>query len=368
MDDLIQTYNIRPDRMEVIQPVRQSTKWHFHGEVIIEGEQDALNREAADETEFKIYTDGSGLEGKVGAAAVMFHEGVEVQAERFHLGSLQHHEVYDGEGIGLLLAMDMVRRRRGRVKKVVIYADSEAAIRAILLRKPTTSHNIWDAFHHAHAQARRKHHGLRVCIRWIPGHKGVAGNERADTEAKRAARERGRRRKGWPTILRQALPWNRSSMRKTFTARLQQRAEDSWTESKRYRTLRRIDPARRPKRFQRITKSLAKTHISILTQLRTAHCPLNAHLHRIKQIDSPSCTHCNAPSETVEHFLLHCPAFFQQRQTLRRAAGYAASSVPKLLSVQKNFRHLMTYIRGTGRLSNTFPHIPDITPGDDNGT
>jgi hypothetical protein len=208
---------------------------------------------------------------------------------------------------------------------------------------------------------------LQVEIRWIPGHKGITGNERADEEAKRAALERGRRKKGWPSVLRQALPWNRSSVRKTFSAQLQHRAEQIWTQSKRYRKIRRIDPARRPKKYQKMTESLAKTHVSILTQLRTAHCPLNAHLHRIRQIDSPKCDYCNAPQETVEHFLIHCPAFFHQRQHLRHAAGYAAGSTSKLLSVRKNFRHVMAYIRDTGRLSDTFPHIPDINPGDDNG-
>lgn len=253
------------------------------------------------------------------------------------------------------------------MRKVVIYVDSEAAIRAILLRKPATSHFIWDTFHQVHRAAKRRHVDLQVEIRWIPGHKGIAGNERADTEAKRAALERGRRKKGWPTILRQALPWNRSSIRKTFSAQLQCRAEEIWTQSRRYRKLRYIDPARRPKKFQTMTKSLAKTHISILTQLRTSHFPLNVHLHRIGKIDSSKCDYCNAPRETVEHFLLHCPAFFQQRRRLRHAAGYAAGSIAKLLAVQKNFRHLMTYIRDTGRLRDTFPHIPDINPGDDNG-
>jgi ribonuclease HI len=368
IDDLVQTFKIQPECMETIQPIRQSPRWEFQGEVVILSGQEAVDFEAADQTALKIYTDGSGVEGRVGAAAVMFHKGLEVRAERFHLGSLQRHEVYDAEGVGLLMAMDMVRRRRQTTRRVVIYADSEAAIRAVLLSKPTPSHYIWDAFHQSYTAAKRRHPDLRVTIRWIPGHKGIVGNERADEEAKRAARNRGRRKKGWPAILRQALPWNRSSIRKTFSMQLQRHAEQRWTSSKRYRRLRTTDPARRPNKFQALIKPpLTKTHISILTQLRTTHCPLNAHLHRIRQIDHPKCEHCSADSETVEHFLLHCPAFAEPRRQLRHRIGYAAGSLSKLLSTRKHLPHLMTFIRGTGRFSNTFPHIPDIDLGDDNG-
>jgi hypothetical protein len=38
-----------------------------------------------------------------------------------------------------------------------------------------------------------------------------------------------------------------------------------------------------------------------------------------------------------------------------------------LLSTRKHLPHLMTFIRETRRLAATFPNIPDINFGDDNG-
>jgi len=55
-------------------------------------------------------------------------------------------------------------------------------------------------------------------------------------------------------------------------------------------------------------------------QLRTGHCGLNSYLNRFSLTDSPLCD-CEAGPETVEHFLLECPLYRQQRTELRNAAG-----------------------------------------------
>jgi len=51
------------------------------------------------------------------------------------------------------------------------------------------------------------------------------------------------------------------------------------------------------------------------TQLITGHCFLNSYLHRFGLSPSASCL-CGAPSETIPHFILHCPIFSSLRSTL----------------------------------------------------
>lgn len=68
---------------------------------IEEDEEQARRWEETDETEVKIYTDGSGIDGLVGAAAVVYRNGEEVAVRRKALGKLTEHKVYDGEGVGL---------------------------------------------------------------------------------------------------------------------------------------------------------------------------------------------------------------------------------------------------------------------------
>jgi len=45
----------------------------------------------------------------------------------------------------------------------------------------------------------------------------------------------------------------------------------------------------------------------LITRLRLGKCSLNAYLYKMKKHPTGNCDICNIP-ETVEHFLLHCPA------------------------------------------------------------
>ncbi|KAJ6578611.1 hypothetical protein B0H10DRAFT_1692727, partial [Mycena sp. CBHHK59/15] len=82
----------------------------------------------------------------------------------------------------------------------------------------------------------------RLTIRWTPGHVDVAGNERADTEAKRAAQEGSSARKELPHALRQRLPRSKAAARQDNMAQLKAEIRREWTLSPRYERIRRYDP------------------------------------------------------------------------------------------------------------------------------
>ena len=67
-----------------------------------------------------------------------------------------------------------------------------------------------------------------------------------------------------------------------------------------------------------------------IIQLRTGHCGLNSYLHRFGRIDSPLCD-CGMGLETVEHFLLECPRYREQRIEMRTKAGTENMRVDALL-------------------------------------
>lgn len=136
-----------------------------------------------------MYTDGSGIEGKIGATAMLYHDGVLKGTRRLRLGSEKHYTVFEGEGIGLILGLELIREEETAEGMVLLGIDNMAAISATHTIKPSPSHYIWDIFHRRVAMLYNKHKGLDVLIKWTPGHRGMAGNKKADEEAKKAARE-----------------------------------------------------------------------------------------------------------------------------------------------------------------------------------
>ncbi|KAJ3881817.1 ribonuclease H-like domain-containing protein, partial [Lentinula edodes] len=116
------------------------------------------------------------------------------------LGPEEHHEVYEGECVGMMLALHLLRNEVNPVA-VSIWSDSTAAIAASDSARSGPSHYILDIFHSLLTELKSAQPDLRVTISWIPGHLGVEGNERADEEAKRAAQGRSSPRSCLPRQL-----------------------------------------------------------------------------------------------------------------------------------------------------------------------
>jgi hypothetical protein len=94
----------RHSKIETIDMLRKPPEWRQPFETRIpdmEEEALALNNDNMDD--IKIFTDGSGLNGHIGAAAVLtrgFHPYI---IARHHLGPETKHTVYEGECVGQLL-------------------------------------------------------------------------------------------------------------------------------------------------------------------------------------------------------------------------------------------------------------------------
>ncbi len=74
-----------------------------------------------------VYTDGSGIAERIGAAATALYTGEERSA---CLGSSSEYTVYSGELVGLHLALDIVEGQN-TIKKAIIYTDNQAAIKTL---------------------------------------------------------------------------------------------------------------------------------------------------------------------------------------------------------------------------------------------
>jgi ribonuclease HI len=290
-----------------------------------------------------IYTDGSAIDGHVGAAAYC---PTTSQTKRQYLGTAQQHNVYTAELTGFELAIDIAKENPTHFTKCIIYPDSQAAVQGI--NKPSKQSGqevIMAALTkiESHIESRN----MTVDFAWIPGHKEIEGNEEADKAAKEAAKSEGND---------ESIPTTRHHPLKSATAMLieQSVTEDwkrTWETGQNHdaQHLRRIITKPNTVYGAKLYKGIPKRHAAQLARLRTGHCGLNQYLHRFGHADSPLCDCDNGAIETVNHYLLHCPQYDRQRAKLTRHVGVGGMRMEKLLGYREIVGNTLEYIKETRR-------------------
>ncbi|KAF6525599.1 hypothetical protein HZS61_011394 [Fusarium oxysporum f. sp. conglutinans] len=143
-------------------------------EQIIQDELDAIH----------IYTDGSGIDGSIGAAAVCT---TTQETKSVYMGDETTSTVYAGELQGISLALQIAQEDRSkgnRRSKVAIYTDNQAAIRSTARPKGKSGAYLLKNITQQIDELRTQ--DLNTEIRWVPAHIGIQGNEDADRAAKEA--------------------------------------------------------------------------------------------------------------------------------------------------------------------------------------
>lgn len=302
-----------------------------------------------------IFTDRSGYEGGIGTSAVATDNKGQEHVRKKHLGSALHHTVFEGEVVGLILALNIIRSIP-RTRSVTILADNQVAITAPSKPKCQPGRYLLDTFNDELAKLKKTKPYLQVHITWIPGHENVDGNERADKAAKEAAEGDTTPLKRCILNLDKELPTSIAALKAMRKKQAALEWVSSWKESPRAEKLKRFDRAPPVKRVLKLYADLPRREASLVTQLRTGHVGLNLYLHHISVADSSLCVHCHT-TETVHHYLLNCQCFATQRHNLRCELKSQSLNLSNLLSKPKNIPHSLTYIHSTKR----FPHYLNDT-------
>lgn len=326
--------------------------------------EQAIEDHDGNSDEIRIYTDGSGIDDHIGAAAVLFRNGqLQPKVLRYHLGTADEHTVYEAEVVGLTLAAQLLSREEDVTYPVSIFVDNQATIRSGDVFSTKSGHYLIDHFRSMITDVKKANRDRRftVTVRWISGHDGVMGNELADQEAKKAAKARADSspRGSLPPYLRKGvLPSSISALKQAQKRESSERWARFWRKSPRYERTTKIDPNVIRGSFISLAQHLPKRHVSMLIWLRTRHISLNQHLFRIGKSPTPNCPHCENTEETVLHYILSCPHYARARHILTSTLRRSASSLSFLLSNQKASAPLIRYINSTGRLKATFGDVP----------
>ena len=318
-----------------IEPTKEAAK-EYHDATI--SEHDTCITTAC------IYTDGSGIDGNIGAAAVC---PATATTHYQYLGKETSYNVYAAELCAIKLATDIVRDNP-EYTKCVLYTDNQAAITAIVKPGQQSGQSIILSILDAIDELQQQRPGFAMSIVWTPGHEDIPGNEQADCEAKKAAQSNGQL----------ATPFTHSAMKSARNTAIHKSTKAKWEKEWREgkdggQHLRAITQRPTgdsgPKLYSNIT-NLSRQELAWLARLRTGHCSLNKYLHRFSIADQPQCP-CGNGIETVAHFLLRCRDHDEGREKLRKEVGGEGMSVEKLLGHPKFIKATLNFIKSTGRFT-----------------
>jgi len=305
--------------------------------------------------EIQVFSDGSAQNGKVGAAAILIRKDRPDRTLHFHLGTEAEHTVHEAELVGILLAIHLIGTKKRSATTCAIAVDNQAALQAFNSEMKRPGHHIArEALKNAfHVQKRRKKSNYKLTLRWTAGHFGIEGNEKADSEAKKAASGLSTLTKQLPPFLRKPLLINPSAVTRKHNDGLKKKWKEDWRASERGKKALRLDKTTPSDKFLKtISKAgLSREGTSRIAQLRLQHIPLNSYLFRFKRVDKPNCPACGEAEESIAHFLLRCPSYAFERWALVRQAKKRRKlmTVESLLGNPELAIPLAKYIESTGR-------------------
>ena len=189
LENVLQQFSHATETIETIEPFARPPWWALNAKTRIEEIKEAAKsahdeiQQRPDATVSTIYTDGSGIDKKIGAAAYAQTSG---EVSLHHLGRESQFNVYTAEITGMQLALERLWDHQVH-PTCRIYTDSQTAIKTIERPQRQSGQSIIKDLLDCIDEITSNPTHPQIEIMWIPGHFDIQGNERADEEAKKAA-------------------------------------------------------------------------------------------------------------------------------------------------------------------------------------
>jgi ribonuclease HI len=291
------------------------------------------------------YSDGSKLDNQDTGAGVYLINGTtfpEIETEHsWYLG--KNAEVYDAELFAILktlqLGLKMVENNDiDKPIHVYIFSDSSAAIERL-----QKHHDLGPGHSIARESIRiaqiLKQKGANTTLKWIPGHSDIQGNERADTLAKRGAKNQ-----------------QSDSHTKVSLTNIRRKLNQSIIEGWKRDWLQQKNKGRHYQQFEpKISRKAIKSITDRRTwtayiQLKLGHGYFRSYLHRLPQYDTNRCIGTCQGIQSPVHLFLSCHHYKREQRELKdKLKDLSPGREPTLVEVyaEKSRQAVYEYLKKT---------------------
>ena len=172
---LINFAGLNHNNIETIFPVRHSSGYNPTFKSVIPPSKEAalpLANLTNSTVPVHVYSNGSGYEGGIGAAALLYINNHLARIIRVYLGTTKEHTVYEAEGVGLIIGLHLLNGLSRRLTHpTVLKTDSQAVIKALKNQCSHLGQYLLDTIHQSAECLHTKQDGL------------INGNERCQALA-----------------------------------------------------------------------------------------------------------------------------------------------------------------------------------------
>jgi len=238
------------------------------------------------------------------------------------------------------MAATLFEEKANNHSNAFIFTDNQSAIQAIESPNRQSGQYIVNEILDTIDRIHEANPACTIHIEWVPGHKNIEGNEHADQAAKEAAT---------PSTIPSTTKM-KSAQNRLIETMAKTKWETEWKMGRENaRRLRKMSQCPGTTTGPELYGALQqRKHVVYITRLRTGHCHLNDYLYRFNIIETPECE-CGAEKETVDHYLLNCELYDEERHVLRKKVGAQGMKTSVLLGDNKIIQDTVEYIEKTGR-------------------